>query len=133
LIKGIDHIGIAVKSIEKALKLYIDAFGLELKDVEIVEEQRVKTAIIPVGDAKIELLESIDPQGVITRYIEKNGEGLHHLAFKVGNIDQTIDELMQKEIPMIDKRPRKGVEGSKIAFLHPKTSGVLIEIVEPAD
>lgn len=133
MIKGIDHIGIAVKSIEKALKLYIDAFGLELKDVEIVEEQRVKTAIIPVGDAKIELLESIDPQGVITRYIEKNGEGLHHLAFKVGNIDQTIDELMQKEIPMIDKRPRKGVEGSKIAFLHPKTSGVLIEIVEPAD
>lgn len=133
MIKGIDHIGIAVKSIENALKLYIDAFGLELKDVEIVEEQRVKTAIIPVGDAKIELLESIDPQGVITRYIEKNGEGLHHLAFKVGNIDQTIDELMQKEIPMIDKRPRKGVEGSKIAFLHPKTSGVLIEIVEPAD
>ena len=132
MIKGIDHIGIAVKSIENALKLYIDAFGLELKDVEIVEEQRVKTAIIPVGDAKIELLESIDPQGVITRYIEKNGEGLHHLAFKVGNIDQTIDELMQKEIPMIDKRPRKGVEGSKIAFLHPKTSGVLIEIVEPA-
>jgi len=131
LITRIDHIGIAVKSIEDALKLYTDALGLEVKDIEIVEAQKVRTAIIPVGESKIELLESTDPEGVIARYIEKRGEGLHHLALAVGDIEQALDDLQSKEVPLIDEKPRDGVEGSRIAFLHPKAAGVLIELVEP--
>ena len=131
MITRIDHIGIAVKSIEDALKLYADALGLEVKDIEIVEVQKVRTAIIPVGESKIELLESTDPEGVIARYIEKRGEGLHHLALAVGNIEQALDDLQRKEVSLIDEKPRDGVEGSRIAFLHPKAAGVLIELVEP--
>ena len=131
MITRIDHIGIAVKSIEDALKLYADALGLEVKDIEIVEAQKVRTAIIPVGESKIELLESTDPEGVIARYIEKRGEGLHHLALAVGDIEQALDDLQSKEVPLIDEKPRSGVEDSRIAFLHPKAAGVLIELVEP--
>jgi len=131
LITRIDHIGIAVKSIEDALKLYTDALGLEVKDIEIVEAQKVRTAIIPVGESKIELLESTDPEGVIARYIEKRGEGLHHLALAVSDIEQALDDLQSKEVPLIDEKPRGGVEDSRIAFLHPKAAGVLIELVEP--
>jgi len=131
LITRIDHIGIAVKSIEDALKLYADALGLEVKDIEIVEAQQVRTAIIPVGESKIELLESTDPEGVIARYIEKRGEGLHHLALAVGDIGQALDDLQSKDVPLIDEKPRSGVEDSRIAFLHPKAAGVLIELVEP--
>jgi len=131
LITRIDHIGIAVKSIEDALKLYTDALGLEVKDIEIVEAQKVRTAIIPVGESKIELLESTDPEGVIARYIEKRGEGLHHLALAVSDIKHALDDLQSKEVPLIDEKPRGGVEDSRIAFLHPKAAGVLIELVEP--
>lgn len=131
MITRIDHIGIAVKSIEDALKLYTDALGLEVKDIEIVEAQKVRTAIIPVGESKIELLESTDPEGVIARYIEKRGEGLHHLALAVSDIEQALDDLQSKDVPLIDEKPRSGVEDSRIAFLHPKAAGVLIELVEP--
>lgn len=131
MITRIDHIGIAVKSIEDALQLYADALGLEVKDIEIVEAQKVRTAIIPVGESKIELLESTDPEGVIARYIEKRGEGLHHLALAVGDIKQALDDLQSKGVPLIDEKPRSGVEDSRIAFLHPKAAGVLIELVEP--
>lgn len=131
MINRIDHIGIAVKSIENALKLYTDALGLEVKDIEIVEAQKVRTAIIPVGESKIELIESTDPEGVIARYIEKRGEGLHHLALAVSDIEQALDDLQSKEVPLIDEKPRGGVEDSRIAFLHPKAAGVLIELVEP--
>ena len=131
MITRIDHIGIAVKSIEDALKLYADALGLKVKDIEIVEAQKVRTAIIPVGESKIELLESTDPEGVIARYIEKRGEGLHHLALAVSDIEQALDDLQSKEVPLIDEKPRGGVEDSRIAFLHPKAAGVLIELVEP--
>ena len=131
MINRIDHIGIAVKSIENALKLYTDALGLEVKDIEIVEAQKVRTAIIPVGESKIELIESTDQEGVIARYIEKRGEGLHHLALAVSDIEQALDDLQGKEVPLIDEKPRSGVEDSRIAFLHPKAAGVLIELVEP--
>ena len=131
MITRIDHIGIAVKSIEDALKLYTDALGLEVKDIEIVEAQKVRTAIIPIGESKIELIESTDPEGVIARYIEKRGEGLHHLALAVSDIEQALDDLQSKEVPLIDEKPRGGVEDSRIAFLHPKAAGVLIELVEP--
>lgn len=131
MIKKIDHIGIAVNSIEEAVKLYTDVLGLKLKDIEVVEEQKVKTAIIPVGESKIELIESTDPEGVIAKYIEKRGEGMHHLALEVSNIQETLETLQEKDIPLIDKEPRKGVEDTSIAFLHPKGTKVLIELVEP--
>lgn len=131
MIKKIDHIGIAVNSIEKAVKLYTDVLGLKLKDIEVVEEQKVKTAIIPVGESKIELIESTDPEGVIAKYIEKRGEGMHHLALEVSNIQETLETLQEKDIPLIDQEPRTGVEGTSIAFLHPKGTKVLIELVEP--
>ena len=131
MIKKIDHIGIAVNSIEEAVKLYTDVLGLKLKDIEVVEDQKVRTAIIPVGESKIELLESTDPEGAIAKYIEKRGEGMHHLALEVSNIQETLETLQEKDIPLIDKEPRKGVEDTSIAFLHPKGTKVLIELVEP--
>ena len=120
MITGIDHVGIAVNSIEQAVKLYTDALGLKVRDIEIVEEQKVKTAIIPVGESKIELLESTDPEGPVGKHIEKRGEGLHHLALAVSGIESVMAELEKKGIPLIDKEPRKGVENTRIAFLHPK-------------
>ncbi|MCK4926725.1 VOC family protein, partial [Candidatus Aerophobetes bacterium] len=99
----------------------------------IVEAQKVRTAFIPVGESKIELLESTDPEGVIAKYIEKRGEGLHHLALEVSDIQQALDTLREKGIQLIDERPRSGVKGTRIAFLHPKQTKVLIELVEPGE
>ena len=133
MIKKINHIGIAVNSIEEAVKLYTDVLGLEVQDIEIVADQKVKTAIIPVGESKIELLESTDPEGVIARYIEKRGEGLHHLALEVSNIKDTLEMLAKQGVVLIDEKPRNGVENTSIAFLHPKGTKVLIELVEPGE
>jgi len=130
LITKINHIGIAVKSIDEAVKLYTDALGLAVEDVEIVAEQKIRTAILPVGESKIELLESTDPEGVIAKHIEKRGEGLHHLALEVSNIEETLALLKTKGIPLIDETPRTGVLNTKIAFLHPKETKVLIELVQ---
>jgi len=130
LIKKINHIGIAVNSIEEAVKLYADRLGLKVKDIEIVEAQKVRTAIIPVGESKIELIESTDPEGVIAKYIEKRGEGLHHLALEVSDIQETLEKLKKKGVQLIDEKPRIGVENTRIAFLHPKETKVLIELVE---
>jgi len=131
MIKKINHIGIAVNSIEDALKLYTDVLGLKLKDIEVVEDQKVKTAIIPVGETKIELLESTHPEGAIAKHIEKRGEGLHHLALEVSDIQGTLETLKKKGIQLIDEKPKRGVEGTSIAFLHPKGTKILLEIVEP--
>ena len=133
MITKIDHIGIAVNSIDDELKLYKDILGLKLKDIEIIEDQKVRTAIITVGESKIELIESTDPEGVIAKFIERRGEGLHHLAFEVSNIKEALDTMKNKEIPLIDKEPRTGVENSSIAFLHPKGTKVLMELVEPKE
>jgi methylmalonyl-CoA epimerase len=132
MITKINHIGIAVNSIEDTLKLYTDVLGLKLKDIELVEDQKVKTAIIPVGETKIELLESTHPEGAIAKHIEKRGEGLHHLALEVSDIHGALEILKKKGIQLIDEKPRKGVEGTSIAFLHPKGTRILLEIVEPA-
>jgi len=131
MITKLNHIGIAVNSIEDAVKLYTEVLGLKLKDIEIVEDQKVRTAIIPVGESKIELIESTDPEGVIAKYIERRGEGMHHLALEVSNIQQALETLEKKGIQLIDKQPRTGVEDTSIAFLHPKGTKVLIELVEP--
>ena len=131
MIKKINHIGIAVNSVDEMLKLYTDVLGLKLGKIEVLEEQKVRTAIIPVGESKIELLESTDPEGAIGKFIEKRGEGLHHIAFEVDDVNAALDELKKKEVPLIDQQPRRGVEESSIAFLHPKDTKVLLEVVEP--
>ena len=130
MITRINHIGIAVNSIEDMIKLYTEGLGLTVKDIEIVEEQKVRIAIIPVGESKIELLESTDPEGQIARFIEKRGEGMHHLALEVNDIQGTLETMEKKGVQLIDSEPRAGVEGTSIAFLHPKESRVLIELVE---
>ncbi len=130
MITKVNHIGIAVNSIDDMLKLYTEGLGLKLKGIEVVESQKVRTAIIQVGESKIELLESTDPEGPIAKHIEKRGEGLHHLALEVGNIVEALETVKQKGIALIDQEPRKGVENSNIAFLHPKESKVLLELVE---
>jgi len=130
MIVKIDHIGIAVNSVEDAVKLYFDAFGLKAGEIETVEEQKVRAAMIPVGESRFELLESTDPEGVIAKYIERRGEGMHHLALEVSDIQSVLKVLKEKGIPLIDMEPKVGADGSKIAFLHPKGTKVLIELVE---
>ena len=130
MIVKIAHIGIAVNCIEDTIKLYSGVFGLKAGEVETSEEFKVKVAMIPIGDSKIELLEPTDPEGGIAKYIEKKGEGLHHLALEVSNIRDMLEILKKKGIPLIDMEPKVGADGSKVAFLHPKGTKVLIELVE---
>ncbi|MCG0276744.1 MAG: methylmalonyl-CoA epimerase [Thermosediminibacteraceae bacterium] len=127
----IDHIGIAVKSIEEASKIYTELLGLKMRGVEEVADQKVKVAFIPVGESEVELLESTDPEGPIAKFIEKYGEGIQHIAFQVDDIEKALEELKQKGVRLIDEKPRYGAGGAKIAFIHPKaTKGVLIELCE---
>lgn len=127
----IEHIGIAVKSLEEAIPFWENKLGLKCYNIEEVKEQKVKTAFFQIGQSKIELLESTDPEGPIGKFIEKKGEGIHHIAFAVKNLQENLDELNEKEVQLIDKTPRKGAEGLSIAFLHPKsTHGVLLELCE---
>jgi methylmalonyl-CoA epimerase len=116
--------------IEDMLKIYTDWFGLKLGHIEIQEEDKARTAIIPVGQGAIELVESTSPDGVIAKFIERRGEGLHHVALEVADIKDAIETLEKKGAPLIDKTARKGVEDTKIAFLHPKEPKVLLELIE---
>jgi len=127
----IEHIGIAVKNLNEAISFYEKAFGLKCYNVEEVKEQKVKTAFFLVGQTKIELLESTDPEGPIGKFIEKKGEGIHHMAFAVKDLEGALKEVEAKGVTLIDKTPRKGAEGLDIAFLHPKsTFSVLTELCE---
>lgn len=127
----IEHIGIAIKSLTESIKFYEDVLGLKCYAVEEVADQKVKTAFFQIGQTKIELLESTDPEGPIGKFIEKRGEGIHHIAFAARGLDSTLNDLKNKGIKLIDEKPRKGAEGLNIAFLHPKsTFGVLTELCE---
>ena len=124
----IEHIGIAVTNLEDAIKYYQDVLGLECYAVEEVADQKVKTAFFMVGQTKIELLESTDPEGPIGKFIEKKGAGIHHLAFAVSDVNQALKDAEAKGVTLIDKQGRKGAEGLNIGFLHPKsTFSVLTE------
>ena len=130
----IEHLGIAVNSIEEALPFYENILGLKCYAVEEVADQKVKTAFLKVGQTKIELLESTDHEGAVGKFIEKRGEGIHHLAFAVEGLADALKEAEEKGIRLIDANPRKGAEGLNIAFLHPKsTIGVLTELCENPD
>lgn len=127
----IEHIGIAVNNLEEAIPFWERVFGLKCYNIEEVAEQKVKTAFFMVGQTKIELLESTDPEGPIGKFIEKRGEGVHHIAFAVDNLEERLKEAEEHGVRLIDCAPRKGAEGLSIAFMHPKsTFGVLTELCE---
>ncbi|MDI3538641.1 MAG: methylmalonyl-CoA/ethylmalonyl-CoA epimerase [Bacillota bacterium] len=131
MIKKVDHIGIAVANLKEALKFYEETLGIKCTGVEEVAEQKVRTAFLPVGDTEIELLESTDPAGTIARFIEKRGEGIHHIALRVDGIEAALEKMKAAGIRLLDEVPRPGAGGARIAFLHPKdTGGVLIELTE---
>ena len=124
----IEHIGIAVTSLEEAIPYYEKVLGLQCYAIEEVADQKVRTAFFSVGDTKIELLESTDPEGPIGRFIEKRGPGVHHLAFAVENVGESLEHAASQGIRLIDEAPRQGAEGLRIGFLHPgSTQGVLTE------
>lgn len=127
----LDHVGIAVKNMDETLKFYQDVLGLDLADTEVVEEQKVKVAFLPIGDTEVELLESTSEDGPIAKYIERNGEGVQHLAFLVEDLEEAIEDMKNKGMRMIDEMPRYGAGGAKIAFMHPKSSyRVLVELCQ---
>jgi methylmalonyl-CoA epimerase len=131
VIKGLDHIGIAVKNLDEALELYEGILGLEVENVCAFQEQKVKIAFLLAGETRIELLEPLNNEGPVARFIEKRGEGMHHLAFSVADIEAALKTVKEKGIALVDETPRIGAEGFKIAFLHPKsTNNVLVELCE---
>lgn len=127
----IEHIGIAVENLEESIRFYENVFGLKCYAVEEIKDQKVKTAFFKIGQTKLELLESTDPEGPVSKFIEKRGEGVHHIAFAVKNLSSALQELKDKNIRLIDNEPRAGAEKLDIAFLHPRsTRGVLTELCE---
>ena len=125
----IEHIGIAVSNLQESIDYYENVLGLKCYAVEEVKDQKVKTAFFQVGDTKIELLESTDPEGPIGKFVEKKGPGMHHMAFAVADTNQALKDVEEKGIRLIDKVSRQGAEGLRIGFLHPKsTGGVLTEL-----
>ncbi len=131
MIKKIDHIGIAVNNLEESLSFYEDALGLKVENIEEVAEQKVKVGFLDIGGIHFELLESTSPDGPVAKFIEKRGEGIHHIAILVDNIEKSIEFMKDKGVKLIDETPRKGAGGSKMAFVHPKsTHGILLELYE---
>ncbi len=130
--KKISHIGIAVASIDEALPFYTATLGLEFEGTEVVEEQKVKVAFLVIGESRIELLEPTAPDSPVAKFLEKNGPGIHHLAYQVDGLEQRLAGLKEQGVRLIDETPRVGAHHTRIAFLHPKASGgVLTELCEP--
>jgi methylmalonyl-CoA/ethylmalonyl-CoA epimerase len=129
----IDHIGVAVEDIDAALELYRDSFGMELAHRETVESQGVEAVLLDVGEGHVELLRPLGPDTPVGKFMAKNGEGLHHVAYAVDDIDAALEQIAAAGLQLIDSKPRVGIRDSRVAFLHPRsTGGVLTEIVEPA-
>jgi len=129
----IDHIGVAVEGIDAAIALYRDSFGMELAHRETVESQGVEAVLLDVGEGHVELLAPLGPETPVGKYMARNGAGLHHVAYAVDDIDATLEKLAAAGLQLIDSEARVGIRGSRVAFLHPRsTGGVLTEIVEPA-
>jgi len=130
-VKRIDHLGVAVKNIDEALNFYRDSLGLELECIEEIPERGLKVAFIKVGESRIELLESISEKSTVGKYIEKKGEGIHHLAVNVENIEESMNNIREKGYKLLSEKPENGAGGTKVAFIHPKsTNGVLMELVQ---
>jgi methylmalonyl-CoA/ethylmalonyl-CoA epimerase len=130
MLRQIDHIGIAVQSLDDTVAFYRDIMGLEVSATEIFNGMKI--AFLRIGDSEVELLEDLTPDGAIARHVAKRGEGLQHVAYRVDNIEQALAEMRAKGLTLIDEQPRPGARQARVAFLHPKsTKGVLIEFVEP--
>lgn len=128
---SVDHIGVAVSGIESSRSFWEETLGLSFEGTETVSEQKVTTAFFPVGESEVELLEATEPESPVGKFLEKRGEGIHHVAFRVENIEEALDELKAKGVRLIDQTPRKGAGGGLIAFIHPKeTNGVLVELCQ---
>jgi methylmalonyl-CoA epimerase len=133
MLSAIDHIGVAVPSIEEALPHYRDALGMTLVHRETVDEQGVEAVLLDVGESHVELIEPLSPDSGVGRFIAQRGAGLHHVAYRVDDIEAALDSCRSAGMRLIDETPRIGIRGSRVAFLHPKsTGGVLTEIVEPS-
>lgn len=131
MIVGLDHIAIAVSKLDEALQIYEKILGLKIEKIRVVEDQKVRLAFLSAGETKIELLEPTTAESAVARFIEKRGEGIHHIALKVTDIEGFLKQLKEKGIVLVDEKPRVGAEGGKIAFLHPKSlKNVLIELCE---
>ena len=131
MLEKVDHIGIAVKDLEQAIRLYKEAFGIEPSLVYESEYTKAKIAFFPIGQTRIELIQPINPESVMGKFLEKKGEGIHHVSFKVKDVEQSLREIEAKGVQLIDKQSRKVRENERVAFLHPKsTHGVLIELIQ---
>lgn len=127
----INHLGIAAPGLAEAMARLEHLFGIKAEHVEEVADQKVRTAFYPIGESTLEYLESTDPDGPIGKFLEKRGPGIHHLAFEVDDVDAAVQELLAKGVRMVDKEPRRGAHGNRIAFIHPaETGGVLVEICQ---
>ncbi len=134
MLEKIDHLGIAVKNLDVVRAFYTEKLMLPCEGEEVVAEQKVRVAFLPVGETNIELLESTSPDGPVAKFIEQKGEGIHHVAIRVGNIEEALASLKARGVRLIDEKPRIGAHGAKIAFIHPKEShGVLIELCEKGE
>jgi len=131
MFEKLDHIGIAVKDLDQAMKLYRDAFGIEPSMVYESSYTKAKIAFFPIGEVRIELMQPVNPDSVLGKFLEKKGEGIQHIAYKVKDVDRSLTELQEKGVQLIDKKSRKVRENERVAFLHPKsTNGVLIELIQ---
>lgn len=132
MITGLKHVGVAVNSIDEAVKVFVNTLGLKHEKTITLEERKLKIALLEAGETKIELLEPMDKEGTIAKFLQNKGEGIQHIAFKVTDIENMLQQLKSKGVTLIDEIPRKGAEGGKVAFIHPKsTKNVLIELCEP--
>lgn len=133
MLSAIDHVGVAVEDLDASLALYRDTFGLSVVHRETVTEQGVEAALLDLGESHLELLAPLAPDTAVGRFLARRGPGIHHVAYRVSSIDETLSALAASGLRMIDERPRSGIRGSRVAFVHPSsTDGVLTEIVEPA-
>jgi methylmalonyl-CoA/ethylmalonyl-CoA epimerase len=131
MFEKLDHIGIAVKDLDQAMKLYRDTFGIEPSLVYESSYTKAKIAFFPIGEVRIELIQPVNPESVVGRFLEKKGEGIHHIAYSVKDVDRSLAELEMKGVQLIDKKSRKVRENERVGFLHPKsTNGVLIELIQ---
>jgi methylmalonyl-CoA epimerase len=134
MLNVIDHVGVAVESIDSALAVYRDTLGLPLVHRETVSEQGVDAALLDIGDGHVELLQPLGPETAVGKFLAKRGAGLHHVAYRVADVEDTLKKLADEGLRLIDEHPRVGIRGSRVAFLHPSsTGGVLTEIVQPAE
>jgi len=133
MIEKIHHVGIAVRNLDDALKFYRDTFDLHVHAQDTIEDQGVKAALLTIGQSEIELLEPTRPDSAVGRFLERKGEGLHHICFQTPDVDSELETLKQKGVELVDQQPRRGIAGM-ICFLHPKASkGVLVELATPID